>query len=362
MPEPFSRAISGLPGSVRGAALILALALVGASCATAGSARPTGPDIVYVIMDRYASAWTLEELYGFDNGPFVRFLQDRGFTVAHESLANYPKTAHSLAASLNMRYLGFLEGRRLDPDDWSPVWDLLQSTEAPRYLQEHGYEHVHIGSWWGPTSEDSAADVNVRYPGPPYPEDRRALADWILSQFETIPAAARREGPTYVFAHLLFPHPPYVFDAGGGYVSRQEELSRSRDQAYLAQLRFANLKLRELVAGLLGGEGPDPIIVLQSDEGPHPIEYEFDSLFDWTTASYEQLREKLTILNAYYLPGTGSDPYPGITPVNSFRLILDRYFDAGLGLVPDRIYIFKDERHLYRYWEVTARVQEETAG
>jgi hypothetical protein len=48
--------------------------------------------------------------------------------------------------------------------------------------------------------------------------------------------------------------------------------------------------------------------------------------------------------------------------VNSFRLILDRYFDAGLGLLPDRVYIFKDERHLYRYWDVTDRARQEPAA
>jgi Sulfatase len=345
--------------------VVMALSLALPACGTGSEASGSraGPDIVYVIMDRYASAWTLEELYGFDNRPFLRSLRRRGFFVAQESLANYPKTAHSMAASLNMRYLGFLQEEGHDPADWGPAWEMLESTETSRFLQEQGYEYVHVGSWWGPTSEDSAADVNIRYEGPPYPHDRRALADWILSQFETIPAAVQREGPTFVVAHFLFPHPPYVFDQEGRFVSLQEEMSKSRDTAYLAQLQFANQKLEELVDRLLApGRGSRPIIVLQSDEGPHPIEYEYNSLFDWTGASLDQLREKLTILNAYYLPGAGPQPYPTITPVNSFRLIFDRYFDAGLGLLPDRVYIFKDERHLYRYWDVTDRVRQEPAA
>jgi hypothetical protein len=49
------------------------------------------------------------------------------------------------------------------------------------------------------------------------------------------------------------------------------------------------------------------------------------------------LHERLGILNAYLLPGI--DPaliYPTITPVNSFRLVVNQYFGADLPLLPDR--------------------------
>ena len=43
----------------------------------------------------------------------------------------------------------------------------------------------------------------------------------------------------------------------------------------------------------------------------------------------------LTILNAYYLPGHADALYPSISPVNSFRVALNEYFDASLPLLED---------------------------
>jgi hypothetical protein len=48
------------------------------------------------------------------------------------------------------------------------------------------------------------------------------------------------------------------------------------------------------------------------------------------------------ILNAYYFPGIGKEKlYTTITPVNSFRLLLNLYFDAQLPLLPDDSYVLE---------------------
>jgi hypothetical protein len=51
------------------------------------------------------------------------------------------------------------------------------------------------------------------------------------------------------------------------------------------------------------------------------------------------LWERTPILNAYYLPG-GEDRwlYPSISPVNSFRVVLNAYFGADLPFLPDATY------------------------
>ena len=80
-----------------------------ANYASASAARgleptPTGvalddpavkPDIYYIILDRYANADTLSEIYDFDNEPFLHELEARGFSIAHHAWANYFKTALS---------------------------------------------------------------------------------------------------------------------------------------------------------------------------------------------------------------------------------------------------------------------------
>ncbi len=65
----------------------------------------------------------------------------------------------------------------------------------------------------------------------------------------------------------------------------------------------------------------------------------------------------MRILNAYYLPGVDKDIlYPSITPVNSFRLIFNLYFDTNFELLPDENYAFVDGRHIYKFFNVTDKV------
>jgi hypothetical protein len=360
----------------------------GGPIALGGKGRP---DVYYIVMDRYGSAETLRKRFGFDNTPFLGDLERRGFYVAGESMANYPKTSHSLAASLNLGYLGFLtEAAGPGSDDWNPVYGLLREFRAARALQAAGYTYVHIGSRWDPTSVDPAADVNevssgmsefaqvlygstllsplARHTGvlaeslDPRERERRR----ILFQFDRLAAAHRSPGPTFVFAHVLLPHEPYLFEADGDPVTDVEDAERSLGRKFIDQVRYANRRLLDLLDVLLSGPPENrPIILLQADEGPHPQGYLADEVhYEWTRAPTDALQEKLGILNAYYLPGVTDAGratrllYPTISPVNSFRVVFNEYFNAGLALLPDRSYVFVDEEHLYDFVDVTARVRD----
>ena len=95
--------------------------------------------------------------------------------------------------------------------------------------------------------------------------------------------------------------PPFVFDAAGNCRTPDETTGSGRGGSYVDQIAYANRLMRELVASLLGGDGPKPIIVLQSDEGPFPERYERGNR-SWRQASAEELDTKSGILNAYYFP------------------------------------------------------------
>jgi hypothetical protein len=339
------------------------------------------PDVYYIIFDRYAGERTLEELYGFDNGGFLEALERRGFYVAHESLANYPKTTHSLASSLNMDYLDDLAhevGR--DSGDWGPLREAVRGFRVARAFDSLGYTYLHIGSWWGPTSVDPLADVNYTYGDLsefstvflqttmwPTIAERVGLADpfervqyeRVLYQFDVLERIPRDPRPTFTFAHLTLPHVPYVFDEAGRYVEPEEAARLGRRAAYLQQLEYTNARIVELVDVLIGGpDGADPIVILQSDEGPEPDAIVRDAGFDWTGATDDELGEKLRILNAYHLPGL-DDPglYPTITPVNSFRLVFREYFGADLPPLPDVAWVYQDVGHPYRFTDVTERLR-----
>ncbi len=76
---------------------------------------------------------------------------------------------------------------------------------------------------------------------------------------------------------------------------------------------------------------------------------------DWTD---ELIRKRMRIFTAIRLPDGEEDGlYGSITPVNIFRVVLNRYFWAGLKVHPDRAYFsgseqpcrFRDVSEIVRY-------------
>jgi len=335
------------------------------------SASERPPDIYYIVLDRYGGQETLREVLGFDNREFLGSLEDQGFFVASESRANYPRTYFSLASTLNLEHLGFLtESMGAASDDTRPLISLIRDHRVGRSLKAAGYRYIHIGSWWGPTTSSPLADFNVPYGGlPEFPSvllqttplwplagfivgglGRRR--DWagVQRQFEVLVRSREIPGPKFVFAHIISPHEPFVFDRHGNFVSEEEAARRPKKQNYLEQLLFVNRKVQEVVEALLAGP-EDPVIVIQADEGP------YEGPGAWRKASDRLLRRKFSILSAYHLPGHGEPgPYPAISPVNTFRLLFDRYFGADLPLLPDRSYVYADLRHLYQFVDMTDRL------
>ena len=109
---------------------------------------------------------------------------------------------------------------------------------------------------------------------------------------------------------------------------------------------------------LLNSEVP-PIIILQADEGPFPPRLKL--IQDWAQATGKELKIKMGILNAYYLPGIDKNVlYPSITPVNSFRIVFNLYFNINFELLPDESYVYSvyaDERGPYKFTNVTNKLR-----
>ena len=343
----------------------------------------SGPerDVYYLVFDRYAGAETLSNLYGFDNSGFYKWLSDHGFEVTKDALANYPQTSHSLASSLNMSYLDDLaRAQGEDSSAWTPIRGTLHDSAIARTFESMGYKYEHIGSWWEATAADPTADDNYVYgtyteflgtflrttaipsierlfPGTPSLE--REEWNRVHFQMRALGEIASDREPTFTFAHFLLPHTPYIFHADGSFVP--PDPNRPIEEAYIDQLKYTNKVIEQVVTELQAGSGPAPIIVIQSDEGPHPPAHDQwgeELMLSWARASDVELGRKLRILNAYYLPGDPAiKPYPTITPVNTFRMILDDYFDGSLPLLPDRTYVFTDFDHPYRFEDVTDRLR-----
>jgi len=338
------------------------------------------PDIYYIIFDRYGSSGVMKEYYDYDNSEFIDFLSETGFYVASESKANYLKTVHSLASSLNMEYINYLcDELGEECNNWAPLHSILQDYKVWRFLRSRGYKFVHFGSWYNATHMNKYADINISY-SHALPEfmsvlyrttilapviDRFGFNDHqihynrVLFKFKKLADMARIKEPKFVFAHMLTPHAPYVFDRNGDFLTPELRRRLSQRERYIEQIICINEMIEELVETLLSDSEMPPVIVLQSDEGPLPRRYARDELnFNWNTAREGECREKMGILNAYYLPGVDKAVlYPEISPVNTFRVIFNLYFDTRHALLPDRCYAFEDQKHPYKFFDVTDKTK-----
>jgi len=143
-----------------------------------------------------------------------------------------------------------------------------------------------------------------------------------------------------VFAHILLPHTPYIFDADGGFIPYPERSRLSESEQFANQLAYTNRRLLAIVDHLLDRpEGSRPIVIVQADEGPYPLGFGDATGHDWTSATPEDREIKYNILNAWYVPdGRDIGLYPEISSVNTFRLLFNAYFDTDLPLLPDESY------------------------
>jgi hypothetical protein len=342
------------------------------------------PDIYYLILDAYTRADILQHIYDYDSSEFTSFLKARGFYIADASRSNYAHTELSIASSLNMLDLSMLPGflyRNAGVSDEATLrkisTQLIQESRLASFLQQQGYSYVVFDSGFGPTRVQSAdqylslgkrSDVSGNQllfdmifldttAGRVYMSMRgkeyaplQALfdehRDRILYTLDHLPDFASKEGAYFVFAHVVSPHVPYVFGPDGEPIRGEDPYTlldnhpgqQQNVSLYAGQVHYLNKLLMESIDKILANSESPPIIIIQGDHsskvfsGPEPD---------------PETRMKLLfpILNAYLLPAGGAKSlYPTITPVNSFRIVLNQYFGTKLERMPDRSYLLESQK------------------
>lgn len=305
------------------------------------------PDIYYIILDGYGREDVLNGI-GYDNSQFVAELRARGFYVADCSQSNYAYTELSLTSSLNFNYLDAINAL-----EHNARIRLLKHGVVRTFLQERGYQTVAFPTGY-PWTEWTDADI---YMGFNRPRSSLTEFEWLVlnttlvrvwsdtvhinleNRFEirrenTLSALANlknlpaRNGNFFVFAHIVVPHYPYIFGPNGEWSQFVDVKNYDGyRQGYLGQLTFINREMLQVIDILIAESKTAPVIIIQGDHGPQP---------DISTGA----SDKMPILNAYYLPRVNADEllYPSISPVNTFRVVLNSYFDQNLLLLEDRSY------------------------
>jgi len=320
------------------------------------------PDIYYILLDGYTRADVLAERFGFDNGDFLDSLEDLGFAIADCSRANYEHTHLSLPSLMNMAYIDTLVGEIPAGATIKSLRfaQLTKNNRVMQSLQRLGYETVAFETsyYWAQFSEadyyfepatgyffapilsefekifvettmiSALMDWEVNHQSGLFqtlvtPYESHAL--WVQYTLDKLKELPQMKGPQFVLAHIIAPHPPYIFNQEGvipnlGDYDTSWETGALGQAGYINNIRYINQEILEVVGLIIEESQTPPVIIIQADHG-------------------SDFYDRTMILSAFYLPGVSSQAvYPEITPVNTFRWVFNHTFEASLELLPDRTF------------------------
>jgi hypothetical protein len=150
------------------------------------------------------------------------------------------------------------------------------------------------------------------------------------SILSTLPEISKRKGPKFVFVHLLVPHIPHVFTPDGNF-RYPEDKSKN---GYRDNAQFIDEAILPVLQKIVTESEEPPVILLMGDHGPPATKF--------TTPE-----ARMKNLSAYFLDANAkSKLYDSITPVNSFRVVLNEYFGSDYPMLEDVSYYAYQFRQL----------------
>lgn len=317
------------------------------------------PDIYWLVLDSYARQDLLKNLYRYDNSLFVDYLKSKGFYVAGCSQSNYNHTWFSISTALNMNYLDQLtqDGKQARPVPLikhSAVRDILTKAGYKSVAFETGFDFIDITDADYYLHEGDSWDLRSMFTAPinafelmymrttvvtailemrGVSEDQIELTvkkDMMEYMYDHLPDIPAIDAPTFTYAHINTTHPPFFYQETAEQRSREDKQDPAltslgaQTRLYRESIEYSNEKIEKVIDEILAKSKTPPIIIIQGDHGPFQSNSE-EHIFD--------------ILNAYYFPGQDySRLYPGISPVNSYRVVLNQFFQGSYEMLPDKSY------------------------
>lgn len=327
------------------------------------------PDVYYLILDEYARNDALIEYHDFSNHELTEFLEKKGFHIAKNSFANYPMSVQSIPAIMNMDYINFLADEiGTEVRNYKPLngknYGLYPNNMVIKNFKEMDYKiitfntfalHLHENPLADKTFchrdkfllDNRLADVLARTSIFGYYIERWAegeLRQATLCAFENFGNAGNVfDEPVFVWAHVMLPHPPWIFGPNGEEITPGKPLlitdnPEFRDSGwepkrqYIQQVQFANKKTIEVVENILENNR-NAIIIIQGDHG---TAWETN----WMEPSKEDAWQRLRNFDAIYFPDKDKRDLllDDRTLVNTFRTVFNAYYESNYELLENKMY------------------------
>lgn len=327
------------------------------------------PDIFFLVFDAMASSKSVQKTTGRNINSLDSFLQQKGFYLATDAAANYNWTIHSVSTTFNMEYL---------PPWITPVKDDLKvyfwgsssikDNSLFRILDKEGYriKSYQPISFNNPDWPGDSYFTNLRkyhyyfktLPGRIYRDifwnyaridldfikkrqyklmqkrgiEKKRLLDTTIA---LIKSNCSPDGhPKFIYGHFMIPHDPYVFDSSGNLKPLDKTIVRTTAddlRYYFEQLQYASNVIEDLVTYIQTHNKKNSIIIIAGDHG-------------FKTKDARAKGYTFNNYSAYYFPDKQYESmYKSASPVNTFRLVLNKYFAAKLPLLKDSSTLVKQD-------------------
>jgi hypothetical protein len=329
------------------------------------------PDIFFVVFDEYTSSKGLKKYFNFDNQLIDSQLASAGFFVSTDSRSNYNMTPFSLASSFNFNYLNLPSNDSIvSQATFLKAIQTFKKNKLTVFLKQQGYEIIDNGCF-----EIDNSVFHMRPYFETLPKDiidnqtiiSRIKRDigWnftlknILTGDLRIPRSYKKNktyhiyrnnlnfknaidemtksgsNPKFVYAHLMMPHDPYFFDSTGQLISDTVLVTGRFDRkaAYLSQLVYANKLLVKMIKAASTKTGRPRVVIIEGDHG-----FGFHDCPKFKDREFRNL-------NAYYFSDLDYHTlYSSISPVNTFRVILNKYFCCDYPLLDDSSFYLQQKK------------------
>lgn len=319
------------------------------------------PDIYFLVFDAMPSTKAMKTSWNYDNSSLDSFLLNENFHISNDSKSNYNLTVLSVSSTLNMDYTPPVDLYQDETKMYFKAAASITDNSLTRILKKEGYGISQYQSisfnnndWTGSLFFSDMLYMNYFYktlPGRIYRDlgwnlsriKLKAIDDYIISRYEKRNKQAeddlhttvdlvksscslKKTRPQFVYVHFELPHDPYIFNSTGKLKSPEKTIHLSeaeQQQAFIEQVKFANSLINELVTHIKASNKKNTVIVLEGDHGYRNI---------YGKKGYMIFDN----LNSLYFPdGNYEAIYPSISPVNSFRVVLNKFFASNLPLLKD---------------------------
>jgi hypothetical protein len=311
------------------------------------------PDIYFFIFDEYERLDVMQSYFHDpDVDQFEAFLKQNHFFLVTNSRVPTINTQTEMSSRLNLQQYN-------EKSDVKVTLAAINNNKVMQVAKSYGYTTAALDMAF----PNIVADYRINYDpsqvaGMAVDEFRQTfLGDTMFNAFlgyfqdTDISEAKQRDlifytlnqatslsslqSPKFVYAHVLLPHMPFIFDKDGNLLPPQDNYDW---HYYMGQHQYATKVMEDTIMKLLASADPSnpPVILIQSDHGARNMirRTKDNILMDGYLENYS-IDNAYKNFNAMYLPGIDQSTLStSMPPINTMILVLNHYLNAGLTLGP----------------------------